>query len=95
MDDFCISPGLLRLLRGNPRLGTRRRVRGTVSTPALTPLLVASRREAWPGVTGPRSHLRIGVGVIGAGVGTSVLAALTRGSEPGGLSHLNTLGGDP
>ena len=37
---------------------------------ALTPSLVASRRKAWPGVTGLRRRLRIGVGVPGgAGAG--------------------------
>ena len=57
----CISPR-------NSAARTRRRVRGTVSTPALTPSLIVSRRRAWPAVTGPRRHPRIGVpGGAGAG----------------------------
>jgi hypothetical protein len=44
---------------------TRRPVRAMAFTPAPTPLLVASRRKAWRGVTGQRRHPRIGVGVTG------------------------------
>jgi hypothetical protein len=50
----------------------RRHVRAMVFTPALMPSLVVFRRRAWPGGTGPRSLLRIGVGVTGAGGGDRI-----------------------
>jgi hypothetical protein len=63
----------------NSATGMRRRVRGMVSTPALTALLIVSRRRARPGGTGPRSPSVLGLGLlVGRELGT--VLAVTRGS---------------
>jgi len=73
---------------------TRRRVRVLVSTPALTPSLIVSRRKAWPGVIGLRRHLRIGVGAPG-GARASGSTGRSGRLSPGALSQQDVLGGDP
>src|SRR5215467_11476135 len=64
----------MRLPRGTPP-------RATASTPALTPLLVVSRRRTWRGVTGQFRRLHIlGLGLL-VGRGLGAVSALARGSD--------------
>ena len=64
-------------------------------TPALTPLLIVSRRKAWRGVIGLRRPPVLGLGfLVGRGLG-AVLAVAGGAGPAAEVSHLDLLGWAP